>query len=97
MVLHDAGADCVATGEVEMKIEVTQEDISNGIPDDCDYCPIALAAKRAGMESVLVYNSRIIARDEEVDAPLSIRARRFVRRFDAGLRVKPFNFEVRND
>lgn len=29
-----------------LKIEVTEEDIKNGIPCDGDHCPIALAVKR---------------------------------------------------
>ena len=29
-----------------VKVEVTQEDINNGIPEDCNNCAVALALKR---------------------------------------------------
>jgi hypothetical protein len=29
-----------------VKVEVTQEDIDKGVPEDCEYCAVALALKR---------------------------------------------------
>ncbi len=43
-----------------MKIKVTQEDIDNGDPGDCDSCPIALALLRhTNAEEVTVGNCNV--------------------------------------
>ena len=32
---------------IEVWVDVTADDIQNGYPSDCDYCPVALAVGRA--------------------------------------------------
>ena len=32
---------------MKIKVEVTQEDIAKGVRADCDFCPVALALRRA--------------------------------------------------
>lgn len=79
-----------------MKIKVTQEDIAKGIPEDEGSCPVALALKHAGMMDVEVSLERAEAwygrRLFNVELPS--KARRFIKRFDAGKLVKPFSFTL---
>lgn len=42
-----------------MKIQVTQEHIDKGVQHDCNYCPIALACRDAGLEDATVGYSQI--------------------------------------
>ena len=74
-------------------INVTPEDIDNGIPFEAEYCPVALAAARAGyiiaigpITVVMNYGKRYRYSNEEV--------RNFVLDFDAGRGVHPFETVV---
>lgn len=87
------------------KVEVTQEDIDNGKPEEIHLCPIALACKRAGLEGVGV-DADEIWHDWKGDYgtykmfhKTTDRARRFVLDFDNGGAdlVTPFEFEVNPD
>ncbi len=80
-----------------MRINVTAEDIANGARGDCYACPIALAARRAGLEDpdvqdFLMYVSNDLGDVESTDLPAE--AGVFMDRFDDGLPVQPFSFEV---
>lgn len=83
-------------------VNVTAEDIAEGVPGTCDLCPIALAVKRAtGAVDVSVYET-----DVEIDDGESYRifdvpglASRFIVDFDKGNEVNPitFTFNERNE
>lgn len=83
-----------------MKIKVTAEDISNGVPGNPYTCPIALAAKRAGFIGVAVGSCSLDGGGDII--PLPIRARDFISAFDsyAGsdrsdrYPLEPFEFDV---
>jgi len=83
------------------RICVTQEDIDQGARQSCVACPIALAARRAG-----VANAEVGCRDlwqttwdeDGEDETTFVRmpqvARDFVRAFDRNEKTSPFEFEV---
>lgn len=82
---------------MKKKIEVTQEDIKNGIRESANTCPIALAVTRAYGGRVLV-NSGVIIWDNGTGRPQIFsfpeNVRQFIINFDKGLQVKPFEFEI---
>lgn len=77
-----------------MKITVTAKHIKNGKPQDSSSCPIGLALREQFL------NEEIYVGISTVDVGskffgLSTRARSFVRKFDFGLPVKPFTFNLK--
>lgn len=81
-------------------IEVTQEDIDNGLSNDCRHCPVARATMRGiplvhGVSvrgaNVTLYPSFSAA---GCKAALPTKAKHFIVDFDAGLRVLPFAFDL---
>lgn len=92
-----------------MKIEVTQDDIDKGQASNCVSCPIALALKRQCPEFATVNVKYSFAffwsnptnwKDMDYKpvgdcvAELPFEARKFIGRFDIGLPVEPFEFEL---
>lgn len=77
---------------VDIEVEVTQADIDEGVAGDCDLCPIARAARRAGLYGVMVSNSYVIGNCW--DASLPQVARDFIRVFDDDATVRPFTFTL---
>lgn len=77
-----------------MKVSVTQKDIDKGTVGDCILCPIARALSRAKHRKMRVGMFVYYEAYSCVDKPLPPEARNFVKRFDKGLKVKPFEFEV---
>ena len=83
-----------------MKIRVTREDIDNGEAGDCDRCPVALALLRhtnadevtVGNCGVDIFHDSGLVVDYGVDLPEV--ARDFIKKFDTGRDVEPFEFEV---
>ncbi len=86
-----------------MKIQVTYEDIDNGVPNCKCNCPIALAIQdvHESIIRVLVYRfgiqtivstggSRIY--QQWFDLPISVKG--FMGRFDASESCEPFEFEL---
>lgn len=71
-------------------IKVTEDDIRYGIRSNCDACPIARAASREIDRFVAVGGSS--AEIGRLFCALPRSAMRFIRRFDNGAPVKPFNF-----
>lgn len=78
-----------------IRIEVTQEDIVNGVREDGQNCPIALACRRAGLLYVTVDSQ--IEFDNEQGFSGWLRDERiepFVKAFDAGEKVSPMVLEL---
>ena len=78
---------------MKKKIRVTAENINNGIRLRCMHCPIALAAKEAGLDGAIVMNKFIVvAGYEQISLPPEATA--FIRDFDIGEKVVPVSFTV---
>lgn len=84
---------------VPVRIEVTAEDIANGERKNACRCPVALAATRAGMRLVHVdldsIGEKFVGGVWGRSSYLPVEACEFVDRFDRGLAVEPFIFEIK--
>jgi hypothetical protein len=83
-----------------MRIRVTERDIDAGERGECLRCPMTLAANRAtGKFCWVDFKDRakrqlMLVIDGVGCVPLPPEARRWVKNFDAGRRVKPLAFAV---
>ncbi len=76
-----------------MLVTVKHEDITNGIPRSCNDCPIALALRRLFPEAAVhVAYHRIAIDDGRTVTPDIVR--KFVKDFDRGRPVEPFEFPL---
>jgi hypothetical protein len=83
-----------------MRIEVTQEDIDNGLRGNCRQCPIALVVARSTGALYVSVNSGIqwsyfrgcVSPEHWRRIPLEVF--RFMSDFDRGRPVEPFSFEL---
>lgn len=84
--------------DIFFEIDVTQDDINNGLRCDADRCPIAIAVHRhEPLKDALICG--VFGKDEISGRPLLIRhlppeAKLFVVTFDQGLPVTPFKFKL---
>lgn len=88
-----------------IKVSVTQEDINNA-ERSCSECPVALAVTReigVTQHEMVTANIAYIAIRNRVGMGMirswntSQSVSRFMSRFDSGLPVKPFKFELRGE
>lgn len=77
-----------------MKIEVTREHIKNGAAKTCAFCPVALALQSQWRPKARVGNIDYWDNEHWEMIELPIEVQRFVARFDQGLDVEPFTFNV---
>lgn len=79
-----------------MRISVTQDHIDRGVKGDSCYCPVAIAMREADYRSPKV--GRVSVRFDwdggRAVLPVPYSVKTFVYRFDAGLDVWPFEFEL---
>ena len=77
-------------------IDVTQEDIDNGVRAMCDKCPIALAIARKIKCDIYVstFLTRLYYEDLGLEFSNSTPMYTFVKNFDQGVPVQPFSFEL---
>lgn len=78
-----------------MKITVTQADIEEGRPYNCNLCPVALAVSRAfrvPQHAVSVDGLFITVNDQNYDPPALVDE--FIQAFDDGKKVIPFSFDL---
>lgn len=78
-----------------MRIEVTQEHIDKGTPEDACNCPVALAireALKAEAEEIRVHHSDIWIWGDLYNTSEAVE--RFVWNFDVGVSVAPFTFDL---
>lgn len=73
-------------------IDVTQDDIDNGVAFDAMQCPVAKAMQRHWPYAAVDGKCCWPTHDRK---PLPKKALRFVDRFDAGKAVKPFKFKLK--
>lgn len=82
-----------------MRIDVTAEDIANGVPRSCDSCPVALAISRVAGKGVINVGTTSF-RFYTDHYPLTIggsfpeKVSKFILRFDGHKKVQPFSFEL---
>ena len=75
-----------------MKIHVTEDHIRCGTRLQGDCCPVARAITEAGLKNVHVTYSGIWIDGDEKPIPPSVSE--FVRLFDKGIPVEPFEFDL---
>jgi hypothetical protein len=80
-----------------MKIVVAQEHIDKGRTGSCSKCPIALAAHDIGLLDAMVTENGLYAYTPYRGGKLSPKASLFVKKFDLGKKVLPFEFEFEFD
>jgi len=83
----------------KVTIEVTDDDIFDGIKSSCHSCPIALAASRIDIARIISVNSTsMVVRNSYSRVGdfilLPIEAIDFIEAFDADQEVEPFSFEI---
>lgn len=80
-----------------MRIEVIQDDIDQGCPEDTGDCPVARALLRQvpSISGVLVDGAELVMRFPSfcVSVPTPGIVRDFIEQFDAGEHTEPFTFE----
>lgn len=85
-----------------MIINVTQKDIDGGLVCVCSRCPVALATMRAfnsphvevrGTIQVLTKQGEVVFQSSMIEDTMPT-AHEFIERFDGGLDVSPFSFEI---
>jgi hypothetical protein len=78
-----------------MKIEVTDEHIFQGQPNNDELCPIALALTEAtGVQWKVRYKTAWKSTSDRRHRHLPASAVEFVKAFDAKESVEPFSFEI---
>lgn len=80
-------------------VTVTEDHIRRGVPQEPEFCPVALA-----LETIFPASTHISVDEEAVDlthedlrfqsVELPRSATRFIRAFDSGKPVEPFSFRV---
>jgi hypothetical protein len=76
-----------------MIINVTEEDIKNGVPRNSTCCPIALAIKRQNNNRPLDIGLYGIFRYNKASIIFPVEVTLFIQNFDMGGPVQPFSFE----
>jgi hypothetical protein len=84
---------------ITKKIKVSKKDIECGSRNSGYYCPIALAMKRFGFtvevtKTTIDFNPFGCGDNEDIKLELPPLAMDFIKRFDAGKKVRPFTFEL---
>lgn len=79
-----------------MLIQVTKEDIENGVQRNCEKCPLARAISRAFGKPIRVgaYLAQFFGAGLGESTDLPPNALAFRKAFDAGKPVQPFEFEI---
>lgn len=77
-----------------MKVQITEEDIRDGLRYSPRGCAVARAMRRATGREVNIAGEWYAIGGGPVDRRLPERIFRFVRHFDAGDHVEPCEFEV---
>ena len=75
-----------------MRINVTQQDIDNGLRCNQTHCPIAIAVYRCAALSFAVYSINMRYKEFNIQLPASVQE--FIESFDNNKEVQPFSFEV---
>ena len=79
-----------------MKVQVTKEDITSGVPNHQADCPLAKAITRATGKPTGVMITHYYYIEDDIDQihKLPQIAYEFRKNFDGGVAVQPFEFEI---
>ncbi len=83
-----------------MLIKVTQDDINTGIKNSYHCCPVSRAVKRQTNSQLVftTYRKIILSKDcKKLVFSASRSVQRFIKKFDDGKPVKPFNFKLQHE
>ena len=75
-----------------MYVEINEEHIANGKPEDGDACAVAIAIFERTGKKVCVTEDEINWKRFGIETPLCVRD--WIRAFDSGEKVEPFGFEL---
>lgn len=78
-----------------MRVEVSQEDIDNGVPGRPYSCAVALAVRRADGGWVSFVGSSEVRLRDHAWCSLPEHVQQFIIDFDHGRRVEPFAFDLK--
>lgn len=83
----------------KLRVEVTAEDIAQGVRNQAFECPVACALTRSGLDHPSAWPSRVYygpfdAPNGRLTAKLPEEAAAFIAAFDDGRPVEPFAFEI---
>jgi len=91
----------VTTGNKKYKIFVTKHDIESGDWHSCIGCPLSIAFRRALNHKYVLVGAKYgeVFREEQKDKAifkfnLPLSAQKFIKQYDEGKPVKPFNFWI---
>lgn len=89
---------------ITIEVEVTQDDIDQGVPESYRKCPLALALRRMGYDIVEVFETSLeCAYDPDSSTPFSVtwkckelpgELEQFISLLDEGNEVFPTTFEI---
>lgn len=84
---------------MNIKVEVTQQDIDRGCPSNAYFCPIAQSFRRRGIDEVEVDGALIIWTEDGIQRSCEMPpvAGEFIRKFDRYQEVQPFTFNLIKD
>jgi hypothetical protein len=84
---------------MKLKIEITETDISRGIRESSNKCPIGKALRRVGCKEVYVDLGVILftKNGKKYESDSTIRLDNFLERFDTKKKVRPGVFEIQCD
>ena len=85
----------MSESERNMLIKVTRKDIEGGKPDDCYSCPVARALKRHLKTNHIEVGGCWGWAVGKSYFNLPKTAVAFIKKFDAGMEVKPFSFNLK--
>jgi len=78
-----------------LTIHVTQEDIDEGVQEDCERCPVARAVERAtGISTVVQFERISVNCQNKVVFVTPTYVRIFIKAFDETRLVTPFSFTL---
>lgn len=81
---------------MEFNVEITQEDIQEGIAGVYNECPVARSLKRLGCQNIDADEDRILVtfNDKRYLFKTPRKANHFIDDFDCDREVKPFEFKL---
>lgn len=97
-ILKECFTEFLSLFPTTVTIEVTKEDIEKGIKHDARSCPINLAMRRrvyAKMDVHKGYVNMESLTGRYYQAVLPETAVEFIQKFDSGVEVKPFRFQLK--
>lgn len=80
-------------GKKSTRVTVTWDDIKNGKRRNMFSCPVARSINRVTDGTIIVGDNYVTI--EKTCHQLPLKAQKFIKKFDAGMKVKPFSFIIK--